>query len=156
MKSSKTTKKHIVFIAQYLFKILVFFSLLIGLLVSYDIGVVPLGRISDKITQKNISSIKLGMNKCDVIDILGAPLNSDKSYIVSANGQVEPESIVITYMYSRPGILWDIEIYVNFDRYDKVIRVNMQEGDNDFYIYDKNHPHRFVNKKIYNRVIPKP
>ena len=152
IKKIESNNKNISLIAKYLFSMLVVFSLPIVLFVSYNVGVLPLGRLADKINQKNISSIKIGMNRCDVIDILGAPLDSEKSYIISADSKIDPKSIVITYMYSKPGILWDIEIYVNFDRSGKVISVNMQEGDMDFYIYDKDN--YYINQKIYNRIIP--
>ena len=144
----------VIFLAKYIFKVLVIFILCVTLLILFNIGILPFGRLADKLNQQNVSLIKLGMSRCDVIDILGAPLNSDKSYIISAKGKIEPESIVITYMYSNPGILWDIETNVNFDRRGKVICVNMQEGDGDFFIYDNEHPTKFINLETYNRVIP--
>ncbi len=150
-----TIKKIIIFVIKYIFKAIVVLCILVALLFLYNIGIVSLGRLAEGVNQKSISSIKLGMNKCEVIERLGTPFNSSESYILSSKGEVEPESIIITYMYSKPGILWDIEIYVNFNKNDEVIRVNMQEGDGDFFIYDAQHLNKRIYLKTYNRVIPK-
>ena len=140
-------------IVKYTFKTMMFFFLLILLLLFYNIGIVPFGRLSDKVNQQRISLIKLGMSRCDVINILGAPLNTRQSYIMSEKRKVDPKSIVRTYEYSKPGVLWGIEITINFHN-DKVIYVNMQEGDANFYAYDAQHINREINLEVYNRIIP--
>ena len=148
-------KKIIIFIFKSIFKAIVVLCMLVALLFLYNVGIVPSGRLAEGINQESISSIKLGMNKCEVIERLGIPFNSSELYTLSSKGEVEPESIIITYMYSKPGILWDIEIYVNFNRNDEVIRLNMQEGDGNFFVYDTQYPNKKINFEIYNRVIPK-
>ena len=150
-----TIKKIIIFIIKYIFKAIVVLCMLVALLFLYNVGIVPSGRLAEGINQKSISSIKLGMSRCEVIERLGIPFDSSEYYILSSKGKVKPENIVITYMYSNPGILWDIEIYVNFNRNDKVIRVNMQEGDGNFFVYDAQHPKKEINFETYNRIIPK-
>ncbi len=140
-------------IVKYTFKTIIFFFLLIALLLLYNVGIVSFGRLSDKVNQQSISLIKLGMSKCDVINILGAPLNTKQSCIMSAEKKVDPKSIVMTYEYSKPGVLWGIEIAVGFHN-NKVIYVNMQEGDANFFVYDTQHIDKEINLEVYNRIIP--
>ncbi len=141
---------------KYIFKAIVVLCMLVALLFLYNVGIVPLGRLADGVNQESISSIKLGMSKCEVIERLGIPFNSSELYTLSSKGEVEPKSIIrITYMYSKPGILWDIKVYVNFNGNDEVIYVNMREGDGDFFVYDAQHPKKKINFETYNRIIPK-
>jgi len=150
----KTISKIIVFMIKYIFKATVILCMLVALLFLYNVGIVPSGRLAEGINQKDISSIKLGMSKCEVIDRIGTPFNSRKRYISSVQGKVDSESLETIYAYSKPGILWDIEIYVIFDRNNKVKYINMQEGDANFFTYDAKHLSKKIYFETYNRVIP--
>jgi len=147
--------KIIIFIIKFIFKSIVVLCMLVALLYLYNVGIVSSGRLAESINQESISSIKLGMSKCEVIERLGIPFDSSESYILSSKGKVKPESIIITYDYSKLGILWDIEIDVGFNRNDEVIYVYMQEGDGDFFFYYAQHPNKIINYEIYNRIISK-
>ena len=150
-----TIKKIIIFIIKFIFKAIVMLCILVALLFLYNVGIISSGRLAEGINQESISSIKLGMSKCEVIERLGIPFNSSKSYILSSKGAVKPKSILTTYSYSKPGILWDIKVNISFNRKDEVIYINMREGDGDFFVHDAQHPNKIINFEIYNRVIPK-
>jgi outer membrane protein assembly factor BamE (lipoprotein component of BamABCDE complex) len=141
-------------IIKFIFKSLVFFSLLILLLTLYNIGILPLGRLAEGINQKRILSMKLDMSKCEVIEKLGIPLAQHKTYIFSKKGKISPQSIRTVYSYSKPGILWDIEITIHFDKNNKLKDIIMQEGDSNFYVYNAEHLSKIIDLKTYNRVIP--
>jgi len=122
-----------------------------------NVRISSLERLSKSVTQNNIARIKLGMDKCKIIKILGKPIDIRISYIVSANSnnEVNCQSIYTSYMYSNPWLLWDISIYVVFDYHNKVSGVYMKEFDLDFFIYDKNHMEQTIDFKTYNEVVPR-
>ena len=133
---------------------ILYFMIVLAMALSSS-GIISAGRLAKGINQESISSIELGMSKCEVTERLGIPFDSSETYILSSKGEVEPESIVITYNYSKPGFLWDIKVFVSFNSNDEVIYVNMRKGGYDFFVYDAKHPNKIINFETYNRVIPK-
>jgi len=107
-------------------------------------GFFSLGRLAKGINKTSVSSIQLGMTKCDIIKILGIPF-SESTY---------PKYNLDGFSYSRNGLLWGVDIYLSFEN-GKLTRVFMEEGDVPFYMYDnKKHLTKKINYDTYNRIIP--
>lgn len=139
---------------KYFFKVIGIFFLIIIVWILYNVSILPLGRLSEGITQKSIASIKLDMDKFEVVEKLGVPFNSMDSYTISLQEKIKPGSFRNIYNYSKPGFLWDVEVYIHFNKNNKVIRVYMEEGDSCFFLYDREHSNKYIRSNIYNKFIP--
>ena len=153
---NKNFKIIFIYILKIIFKIFIVFIFFILLWVISFYAILPLGRVSESINQKNVSKIKLGMSRCEVIDILGAPLKSYRTAIYSRSGEIEPNSIEFHYDYSKSGFLWDVDIYVIFNKNGEVLSFAMEEGDIMFYAMYKDHigNNAFKDEEVFDRIVP--
>ncbi len=98
-------------------------------------------KISDKITQKNIDSLYLGMNDEDVLNILGKPFNtfsSKEKYILS---------------YAKKGVVFYTEVYM-YIKNNKLDGIHMEFDDVGFYTCTYDYCPKVIDRYTYDITIP--
>jgi len=137
-------KKIIIYFMKVILTLFTLFLITFIFVVVSDNGFFSLGRLAKGINKTSVSSIQLGMTKCDIIKILGIPFSES----------IYPAYNMDGFSYSKNGMLWGVDIYLSFEN-GKLIRVFMEEGDVPFYMYDnKKYLTKKINYDTYNKIIP--
>lgn len=114
---------------------------------SFSIG----NSIAENINQKNILSLKIGMNEEDVVKILGEPID-----IIKYTKKEYPNyGAFETFIYGKTGF-FDGGIEVNLAIQDKKLKqISLDNYDVSFYFCSKENCPKIIDNKIFNHWINK-
>ncbi len=120
----------------------IFLLILLWYFVSALLFYFPVGeKVANGITREKILSLRIGMDKSDIINILGFPINTYKS----SSGDY--------LIYATPGLLGaGFEINVKIDQ-NKLVGIYIEESDLGVYFCDKNKCPGILKPDKFNKLI---
>ncbi len=120
----------------------IFLLIFLWYLVSALFFYFPIGeKVASGITKEKIMSLKIGMNRSDVIDILGAPISTENS------------SSGVFLIYATPGLLGagiEINLKINGNRLSGIY---IEESDLGIYLCDRNKCPGIIQPEKFDKLI---
>jgi len=116
-------------------------------------------RIASGITKEKILSLKIGMNKDTVINVLGTPIETEPRGTIDASGNWHSLGVDLTY--ATPGLLGTglfgvfgvgFKIYIGLID-NKLSFVHIKRGDTDIYYCDKDRCPGVINSKDFEKLL---